>query len=199
MGVMNKVIKLGLLSAALLGTIVANASDKLNVKVASKASKMLSISLTEVANSETLHIKDLQGQILFSETLAKTDIYTKIFNFSTLPEGLYFVESRSEEKIQVTPVLVNIDSVTLIDSGVKTFTAPKITLEEGVVNVFVHNENKVPVSILVYDEQGALLSEAENNTNTLVLGHYNINNLHSKKIIVSISEGDYNFVEEIKL
>ena len=196
---MNKVIKLGLLSAALLATVVANASDKLNVKVASKASKMLSISLTEVANSETLHIKDFQGQILFSETLAKTDVYTKIFSFSTLPEGLYFVESRSEEKIQVTPVVVNMNSVDLVDRAAKTFTAPKITLEEGVVNVFVHNENKVPVSILVYDEQGLLLSEAENNTNTLVLGHYNTSNLHTEKIIVSISEGDYNFIEEIKL
>ena len=72
MGIMNKVIKLGLLSAALLGTVVANASDKLNVKVASKASKMLSISLTEVVSGEVIYIKDLKGDVLFSEKLEKS-------------------------------------------------------------------------------------------------------------------------------
>ena len=196
MGLMNKVIKLGLLSVALLTTIVTSAADKLTIKV---GSKMLSISLTEVANNETVHIKDFQGQILFSETLNEADAYTKMFSFSTLPEGIYFIESRSEEKIQVTPVLVKTNSVDLVDRAAKTFTAPKITLEEGVINVYVRNENKVAVSILVYDEQGTLLSETENNTNTLVLAHYNINNLNTKKVTISVSEGDYNFVEEIKL
>lgn len=196
MGLMNKVIKLGLLSVALLSTIVTSAADKLTIKV---GSKMLSISLTEVTNNETVHIKDFQGQILFSETLNEADAYTKMFSFSTLPEGIYFIESRSEEKIQVTPVLVKTNSVDLVDRAAKTFTAPKITLEEGIINVYVRNENKVAVSILVYDEQGTLLSETENNTNTLVLAHYNINNLNTKKVTISVSEGDYNFVEEIKL
>ena len=64
---MKKLIKIGLLSVALLASVVANASEKLNVKVASKTSKILSISLAEVTKGETIYIKDFNGEILFSE------------------------------------------------------------------------------------------------------------------------------------
>lgn len=196
---MNKVIKLGLLGVALLATVVVNASEKLNVRVASKASKMLSISLTEVAKNEVIYIKDFKGEILFSEKLAKSASYTKVFSFSTLPEGLYFIESKTEEKIQSTPVLINTDSVNLIDVSAKIFTAPEVSFNGDIMKVLVRNYNNVPVSIAIYDELGTLISESENNTNTLVFGHYDITKLGSENITVSVTEGDYNFVKEIKL
>ena len=193
---MNKLIKLGLLSVAFLATIAANASDKLTVKV---RSKVLSVSLTDVSSDETIYIKNLQGQVLFSESLNKAAVYSKAFSFSTLASGLYFIESRGSEKIQVTPVVLSDDSVTLVENAAKTFTAPKVTLEGGVINVIVRNYNKVPVSIVVSDEQGTILSETENNTNTLVFGHYDTAALATKNIIISVTEGDYNFVKEVKL
>ena len=193
---MNKLIKLGLLSVALLGTIAANAADKIKVEV---RSKVLSISLTDVSNDETIYIKNLQGQILFSESLEKVAVYSKAFSFSTLASGVYFIESRGSEKIQVTPVVLSEDNVTLLEKESKTFTAPEVTLEGGVINVMVRNSNKVPVSIVVTDEEGTLLSETENNTNTLVIGHYDTAALVTKNIIVSVTEGDYNFVKEVKL
>ena len=196
---MKKVIKLGLLSAALLATVVVNASEKLNVKVASKSSKMLSISLTEVEKGEVIYIKDFAGEILFSEKLAKTASYTKVFSFSTLPEGLYFIESKTEEKIQSTPVLVNADSVNLVDASAKTYTAPQVSFNGDVMKVLVRNYNNAPVSIAIYDELGTLISKSTNNTNTLVFGHYNIAKLGSENITVSVTEGDYNFVKEVKL
>ena len=196
---MNKLIKLGLLSAALLGTIVANASDKLNVKVASKASKMLSISLTEVVSGEVIYIKDLKGDVLFSEKLEKSANYTKIFSFSTLPTGVYFIESKDSTKVQVTPVVVSADSVTLVDNSTKTFTAPEVTFNGDVMKVLVRNYNNAEVAIAIYDELGVLLNKTKENKNTLVFGHYNIVKLNSTKVIISVTEGDYNFTKEIKL
>jgi len=196
---MKKLIKLGLLSAALLATVAANASEKLSVKVASKASKMLSISLTEVAKDEIIYIKDFNGEILFSEKLEKSANYTKVFSFSTLPAGLYFVESNASDKIQSTPVVVDNKSVTLVDKSAKTYTAPVITLNENVMKVLVRNYNNAPVSISVYDQLGTLLSKSEDNTNTLVFGHYDTAKLASEVVIISVTEGDYNFIKEIKL
>ena len=193
---MNKLIKLTLLSFALLATVVINASEELTIKV---GSKMLSISLTEVANNETINIKDFSGRILFSKTLNESANYTQVFSFSTLPLGIYFVEAKGEEKIQVTPVLVDQDNVTLVDNAAVTYTAPEVTLKDGVINVLVRNQNKAAVSIVVYDEQGTLLSETENNTNELVFGHYNTSTLATKNIIISVTEGDYSFIKEIKL
>ena len=196
---MNKVIKLGLLSVALLATVVVNASEKLNVKVASKASKMLSISLTEVTKGEVIFIKDFKGEVLFSEKLEKSAAYTKVFSFSTLPEGLYFIESKTDEKIQSTPVVVNVDSVSLVDTSAKIFNAPEVTFKGDVMKVLVRNYNNVAVSIAIYDDAGVLISKSNDNTNTLVFGHYNISKLTSENVTISVTEGDYNFVKEVKL
>ena len=54
---MKKLIKIGLLSVALLASVVANASEKLNVKVSSDNSKLLSITLEDVTKGETLIYK----------------------------------------------------------------------------------------------------------------------------------------------
>ena len=196
---MKKIIKLGMLGVALLASVVVNASEKLNVKVASGSSKIISISLTEVTANEIIYVKDFQGEILFSEKLKKSEKYTKVFNFSTLPKGLYFVESKEEEKIEVTPIVINDDSVTLVDKSAKTYLAPKITLNGDIMKVLVRNYNNADVLITIYDESGVLLNETKGNTNTLVFGHYDIAKLNSEIVTVSVTEGDYNFIKEIKL
>ena len=196
---MKKLIKSGLLIVALLATVIVNASEKLNVEVASNTSKLLSISLTEVTSGEYIKIKDYSGQVLFSEQLKKSDNYTKMLSFSALPEGLYFIESKEETKIQVTPVLVSSDRVTLVDSSAKTYLAPEITFNGDEMMVLVRNYNNSPVSITVYNESGTLLSETENNNNTLVFKHFSTQDLPTQKIIISVSEGEYSFIKEIKL
>ena len=196
---MKKLIRIGLLSAALLATVVANASEKLNVKVASKASKILSISLAEVTKGETIYVKDFNGEILFSEVLKKTDVYNKVFSVSTLPEGLYFIESKEEGKIQSTPFLVSAVDVAIVESAIKTYVAPTITIKNNVMNVLINNDNHSDVSISVFNEVGTLLNKSNHNTNTIVVGSFDVSKLSYKKLIVSVTEGDYNFTKEIEL
>lgn len=195
---MKNVLKKGLLSVALLTAVVVNASEKVNVKVA-KASKMLAIELTKVAQGETLTIKDLRGEILFSEKLNKSDKFSKIFSLSTLPEGLYFVESKETSKVVVTPIIINNEGVALVENAAKTYLAPTIKLEGDILNVKVRNYTNAPVNITIYNEKGLLLTKTKNNTNTLVFGSFNIEELEEKNLTVSVSEGDYNFIEKVKL
>jgi len=196
---MNKVIKLGLLSVALLATVVVNASEKLNVRVASSSSKMLSISLTEVDKGEVVYIKDFRGEVLFFEQLDEADNYTKIFSFSTLPDGLYFVESKTDKKVQSTPIIINKEGVALVGDSAKTFNAPEVTFNGDIMKVLIRNYSNAAVSIAIYDESGILINESDKNTNTLVFGHYDISKLNSESIVISVLEGEYNFVKEVKL
>ena len=196
---MKKLIRIGLLSAALLATVVANASNKLNVKVASKASKILSISLEEVTSGETILIKDINGEILFSEELEAAHKYNKVFSLSTLPAGLYFIEDNEEGKIQSTPILVTKDAVSLVEDAAKTYIAPDITINDNVMSVLINNDNHTDVSISVYNEAGTLLNKSNHNTNTIVLGSFDISKLTYKTLTVSVTEGDYNFTKEIEL
>lgn len=195
---MKNILKKGLLSVALIGSIAANASEKIKVKVA-ETSKMLAIELTNVKEGETISIKDLNGAALFSENLKEANEYTKVFSLSTLPEGLYFVESEESSKIVVTPVIISKDGVALVANATETYLAPEISIEGDVLKVMVRNYPKVPVSISIYSDSGSLLTIAEDNTNTLVFGSYKITDIKTEKLTVSVSEGDHSFIKEIKL
>jgi len=196
---MKKLFKLGLLSVALLATVVVNASEKLNIEIDSETSKIVSISLTEIDAEEVFYIKDLNGVILFSENLVKSPTYTKVFNLSSLPNGLYFVESRTETRILSTPFALSNDSISLVNESAKAYLAPEIIKEANHIKVLVRNDNKVPVTIDIYDDEGILLSRIEENRNSIVYGHYDVSKLKKDKIVVSVSEGDYSFVKEVEL
>ena len=195
---MKNIIKKGLLGAALIGSIIANASEKIKVKVTG-TSKMLAIELVNVEQGETVSIKDLNGETLFSENLQEAKEYTKIFSLSTLPEGFYFIESEESSKIVVTPLIINENGVALVENATETYLAPEISIEANVLKVMVRNYPKVPVTISIYNESGSLLTIAEDNTNTLVFGSYTITDLKTEKLTVSVSEGDHSFIKEIKL
>jgi len=94
---MKNLIKKGLLSLGLLASVAVNASNKLNVKVASDNSKILSISLMEVVSGEKVYIEDIKGEVLFSEDLQESKEYNKVFNLSSLPVGLYFIGTNQKQ------------------------------------------------------------------------------------------------------
>ena len=196
---MKKLIKKGLLSVALLAAVAVNASNKLNVEVASDNSKMLSISLEEVVSGETVYIEDYRGQVLYSENLEASKAYNKVFNLSSLPDGMYFIGSKEDEKIQVTPILVEESGVSLVTESTKTYLAPEVTIEEDVLRVMVRNYNNSEVLIEVFDELGTLLNTAELSSNTMVYGSYEISHRVSKTVTVSVTEGEENFTKEYKL
>ena len=196
---MKKLIKKGLLSLALLGSVVVSASNKINVEVASENSKTLSVSLEEVVSGETIYIEDYRGQVLFSENLEAAKQYNKVFNLSSLPSGIYFIGSKEEGKLNVTPIVVTEDDVTLVKDSTKTYLAPELTIEEDVLRVMVRNYNKTSVSIEIYDEFGTLLDSTESNSNTLVYGSYDISEIESSVVTISVSEGGYNFIKQVKL
>ena len=196
---MKKLIKIGLFSVALLAAVVVNASNKLSVKIASENSKLLSVSLTEVVSGESVYIEDVAGTVLFSENLIEADSYNKVFNLSSLPTGVYFIGSKENDKLRITPIVVNNDSVTLVKNSTKTYLAPEVTFENDVLRVAIHNQNKEEVSIEVFDESGTLLDSTESNSNALVYGSYDISEIESKTVTISVTEGDYNFTKEFKL
>ena len=196
---MKKLIKIGLFSVALLAAVVVNASNKLSVKIASENSKLLSVSLTEVMSGESVYIEDVAGTVLFSENLIKADSYSKVFNLSSLPTGVYFIGSKENDKLRITPIVVNNDSVILVKNSTKTYLAPEVTFESDVLRVAIHNQNKEEVSIEVFDESGTLLDSTESNSNALVYGSYDISEIESKTVTISVTEGDYNFTKEFKL
>lgn len=193
---MNKLIKTGLLSVALLGSLVANASKI--VTTASSKSKVVYIGLTNISQGEVLSIKDTDGVQLYSVSLDKSEAFNKKFDFSTIPSGVYFIETKEAKEITVTPLIVSEDKVAIITDSSKRFRAPSITLDGKVARILVRNFNEVPVSITIYDEAGNKLKE-DKSLNLLVYNAYNFSDLPEGAYTISVTQGDYNFTETVKL
>ena len=195
---MKNLSKTALFTVAILSSLFVNASEIFNVKVA-PSSKLLSIELMNVIEGETLVVKDNKGEILFFEELNKSVKYQRVFSFKELPKGIYFVENRSLNKIEVNPLVVKEDGVDLLKESSKTYLTPQVNLEDKILTIDVDNYSKVPVSIYIYDEFGVLQYSTENNTQTFVHRSYEISSLHTNKLIVSVSEGEEDFVKNINL
>jgi len=193
---MKKLIKTGLLSVALVASLVANASKI--VTTASSKSKVVYIGLTNISQGEVLSIKDADGVKLYSESLGKTKAFNKKFDFSSIPNGIYFIETKEAKEITVTPVIVSEDKVAIIKESSKRFRAPNITLNDNVARVLVRNFNEVPVSINIYDDAGNALKE-DNTENLLIYNAYNFSDLPAGTYTISVTQGEYNFTETIKI
>lgn len=194
---MKKILNIGLLSVALIASIVANASNKINVTVT--PSKQLSISLTEVSQGEILSVSDRNKEIVFSEVLDLADSFTKNLDFSTLKQGVYYVELKTEKTVKVTPFIV-VPSKAIITKGkTVTYNTPKFTLENGVVTITLDNVSKNPVSIISYAEgKGIPLDKVTYANEAKIEKKYNLELMPYSVYNFYVSQGNYNYSETIK-
>jgi|GEM_PF-1877152 len=195
---MIKLAKTGLLSVALLATVVANAS-KIGVVKSSK-DKIVNISFTEITKEETISVIDIQGVKLYTEKLKNKNSYIKKFDFSSLPIGIYFFESRGAKEINVTPIIIKKDIATVLSEDTKTYNAPEIKLDTdtSIASVMVKNFDSSTVVITIYDAYG---NELENSIykNLLVYKAYNFSKSKKETYTISVTQAGYTFNKSIDL
>jgi len=185
-----------LLSVALLATVVANASKI--VTVSSPGAKVVNITLADVSQGETLSIIDTNGKKLLNETLNQADSFVKTINFSPLKDGIYFLETRKEKEVNVTPIVINSSSVNVMSNITKTYSAPKITTEGTIARILVKNFDKSAVTVSIFDEQSGQEIKLEDSTDLLIYRSFDFERLGSGTYTISVTQNDYNFTEVVK-
>ncbi len=193
---MNKIIKKGLLSVALLATVVAQATSKIVVK--SSIDKKVEISVASVEGGEVLSIIDTKDEVLFSEHLEKGNWLRKTFDFSTAPEGIYFIQSKGESKIEVTPVIVAKDKVTVLDESKKVYKAPSVKLDDRIAKVLINNFNKSEVKLTIIDEAGEEIYTIHNK-DLVTYNAFNFDKLPAGSYTIVTKIADYSFEDTIAL
>lgn len=193
---MKNLIKTGLLSVALLGSLVANASKI--ITTASSKGKVVYIGLTNISEGEVISIVDTEGVSLYSESLDESLAFNKKFDFTTTPNGVYFIETKEAKEITVTPVIVSDNKVAIVTESSKRFRAPDVKIEGDVAKVLIRNFHEFPVSISIYDTDGNVLKK-QTSDSLLIYYAYNFTDLDKGDYTISVTQGDYNFTETIKL
>ncbi len=193
---MKKLLKLGLLSVALIAAVVVNASNKVKVEVLT--SNELSITMSEVIEGEVISVSDEEGEVVFSEILSASRSYTKTLDFSKLKQGVYYVKTETGEAIKVTPFIIVPDQGKTIKGATKTYNAPVFNIENGVVKLSIDNEDQHNVSITVYAKNSSIPLEEVRLNESKIVKNYNFESLAISEYKIVIYQGDYSYVKTIK-
>ena len=193
---MKKILKNSLLGVALLAAITVNAADEIKVNA---LTKQVNVSLTEVNRGEKFSILDRNGVTLFSELLKKNNDYEKTFDFSNLPEGVYFLESKESEKIDITPVIITEKQISIIEGGKKEYKAPKFSFDKGIARVVVDNKSEAEVAMYIYNSVGIEILATEKANNKVIMQAFDFKQLPNDTYTIVVQEDDYTFSETINL
>ncbi|MBP1838507.1 hypothetical protein [Formosa algae] len=128
--------------------------------------KEITLTLDNVKEGQQLYIKDIKGFVLYNKTFTSTGSVKNTFDFSTLPNGVYFFEHEKAYQVKVIPFNVN--------NGEVKFSPNEKVIYKPVVKA---NNNSVFVSKLQLDKKDVTVSILfENGSNFEVIHKENFTN-----------------------
>lgn len=186
---MKKLVSISLVLVAMLASMVGYSNEYVFV-TNNPSDKVTEVTFEKVEKGSTLTLKDDRNEILYTEMMEQSGSYSKGFDLTLLPNGIYYFELDSEEAIKVVPVQVMGTTATFIVEEERNFIKPEVRVSDGMVYLSKESKDHKSVKIEVYYE-GQDLAYSErikkgNNVNRV----YDFSN--SKKgiyVIVMRSEG----------
>jgi len=195
---MKRVIKVSLFVCAMLVSTMVKSSDVLSVKV--ENSSTINVSLFNISKGQKLYLKDYSGTVLFNVTLNAMSSYEKYFNLNTVKDGIYFVETETENDIKITPIIKHPNGLALISNSLVTIFKPKVAVDNKVVKVMYTKVENSPLYITIYDIAGNELHREEANDNNIIVERtYNFNNVASGKYFINFFYKDREFKTEVNI
>ncbi|GAA4272288.1 hypothetical protein GCM10022258_15820 [Aquimarina gracilis] len=163
-------------------------------------SSTLNVSLSNISKGQKLYLKNYSGKILFDITLEAMPLYRKYFNFNTVKDGVYFVETETEFDVKITPVVKNKKGIALINQSVVTVFKPKVLVENALVRVMLTRSEKSPLQVSIYDREGVmLLNENVEEDKAIFERAYNFSDVPAGKYFIYFDLKDRKFVKEINI
>ncbi len=193
---MKTVMNLCLLALAITFSNAVNAAGKISVAI---NNSMVNVSLTKVTKGEKLYLKDFNGEVLFNTTLKAMPTYTKFFNLSNMPDGVYFVETEAAYDVKVTPILKNQKGVSLINNSEVTIFKPQVSIRNKFAKVLFNNTRKSPITIKIYDTDWKLLEESTTVEDALVKKTYDFSKVPEGEYIFYFNIRNREYVQKVSL
>ncbi len=186
---MKKLVSISLVLVAMLASQLGYSNEYVFVTT-NPSDKVAEVTFEKVEKGFTLTLKDNRSEVLYTETMEQSGSYSKRFDLTLLPDGVYYFELDSKDAIKVVPVQVKGTTATFITEEERNILKPEVRVSDGLV--YLSKESKDHKSVIIdvyYEGQDLAYSEKikkGNNVNRV----YDFSN--SKKgvyVIVMRSEG----------
>jgi len=164
---MKQIIKISLVLVFVL-TYTFSFSNDVELFVKNKSDKFSYVTFENVNEGSLLLIKDIDGEILYSEQIKQTGTYTKGFILTNLPNADYYFELDKQDMIKISPFKVDGNSVAFIEEKGYEIAKPEIIVKNSCVYISKESMLKQSIKIEVYNEDYDLaFSEKLKNTQSL--------------------------------
>lgn len=157
---MKKLTKKSLLVLGLFATMISYANTNPEIRK-EREPKVTSIILEKVKSGSVLTIKDVQGLVLYKESIDKSGDYSKGFDLTTLPNGKYFFELDSELKFRVIPFTVLSNEVVFDKEKEQSIYKPILRTKDDLVYVYRTLIDPTPISYKIYYADNYELVDSE--------------------------------------
>ena len=146
---MKKLTKRSLIILGLFTSLLSFANDE-HKTIKEKEPKVTNVSFKNVKLGSMLSIKDINGLVLYKESIVKKGAYSKGFDLTALPNGEYYFELDSELKIVIIPFNVVSNQVKFKKEEEFTIFKPNIRVKDDIVYVSRSSDSESPVNYRIY-------------------------------------------------
>lgn len=171
------------------------------VKLTSKENKMITLRVGSAESDLTnIRIKNQFGQVLYTETVENVNGILKNFDLRHLESGRYNIELENSFNIEVLPITISFDSVTVSENQFNTIHKPFVRLKEnGIVDFNYLNLNSNKTSVLITDSKGNMIYKEDLGSKSGIEKRFDISSLDKGEYQIVVQSGDRNFKHNIAL
>ena len=148
LNVMKQIMKnsLILLVVLMLNTTYGSTSgnDKSNGK------KITYITFKNVKAGSILTLKTESGTEMYSEVIETSGVFTKLYDFTLLPEGDYAFELEKDFEVKIKPLTIEANKVYLNSDDESVFYKPVVNLKDNKILISQLALNGNPLTIKLY-------------------------------------------------
>ncbi|MDO7172244.1 hypothetical protein [Mariniflexile sp. AS56] len=184
--------KKGFLIVTLFTSLLSFANEASFTSIKDDAKKT-ALTLTDVKAGNKLSIKDANGIVLYSEQIEKAGIYTKGFDFTSLPDGDYVFELDKDIEIKTIPFTISFKSIVVNKEKETTSYKPYIVQKNNLLYITKLSPNSEAVKISVYSNANNEyeLLHAESITDVQAIERVYKLEKGSYKIVISSDNKEY--------
>ncbi|MDN3642598.1 hypothetical protein QWY87_07815 [Lutimonas halocynthiae] len=157
---MKNLTKKSLLFLVLFASMMTYANNEINT-VKERESKVTIVSFKKLKLGSKLSIKDVNGIVLYKESIIKAGDYSKGFDLTSLPNGDYVFELDTELKITIIPFNVVSNQVAFKKDKKSTVYKPFVRVKDDRVYVSRLSLEEDPIECKIYYENNYELVLAE--------------------------------------
>lgn len=191
---MKKVVR-SIAVVALMFVAATGLAKEPKLNVTPSLGKSVSFEMESTSIQKTVNIIDGNEQVIYSDKIEASSLYSKRFDFSKLPEGDYFLKIEDSLKVTVYKLVINKSDVIVGER--KENVKPVFRTKDGKLFVNLLNLDKEEVKIKVVDSEGRIVFQEIIKGEAKVEKVFNFQDAYENTYTILVEDKNDTYYEEV--